>query len=117
MLAKFFESSLTRMNIATSSPSMNTSAAVTLYLTKYLATPFKQLELYIKLLKELYRFTEDHHIDRGDVQRSLEFYSELLVKIIFCLDIRCAQFESRVKNFFHFFFLLVHADFRTYFRF
>ncbi len=66
------------MNI---SSNVNSSAAIILYLTKYLAAPFKQLDTYSKLLKELYRFTEDFHSDRGDVQRSMEFYSDLSVSV------------------------------------
>lgn len=77
-LSKFFEPSYPRMNIP---PGNKNSAAVILYLTKYLATPFKQLETYSKLLKELYRFTEDFHSDRGDVQRSMEFYAELSTSV------------------------------------
>lgn len=80
-LAKFFETSMNKMNfssIITSMP-MEPSAIIAIYLTKYLALPFKQLETYGKLLKELYRFTEDYHVDRGDVQRSMEFYMDLSV--------------------------------------
>lgn len=83
VLAKFFESSLSKMiNTASiNANALSSTAVVTIYLTKYLAAPFKQLESYSKLLKELYRFTEDHHVDRGDVQRSMEFYSELSTSV------------------------------------
>lgn len=57
----------------------NNSLNASIYLSKNLAAPFKQLEFYLKILKEIQRYTEDFHVDRGDVQRSIEFYSDLSV--------------------------------------
>lgn len=62
------------------SPS-SSSVAAAIYMTKFLAAPFKQLEQYVKMLREIHRYTEDYHIDRGDLQRCLEFYSTLLVSV------------------------------------
>lgn len=74
-LSKYFETSLSKM----SSPLLPTTSTITvaIYFTKFLAAPFKQLEIYVKLLKEIQRFTQDFHVDRGDVQRSIEFYTDL----------------------------------------
>lgn len=74
-LNSFFESSISKM----SSPlvPVTSNIVVAIYLSKFLATPFKQLEIYGKLLKEIQRYTEDYHVDRGDLQRSIEFYNDL----------------------------------------
>ncbi len=75
---------MNRMNLSSiinTSASLEPSAVIAIYLTQYLAAPFKQLEAYGKLLKELFRFTEDYHVDRGDVQRSMEFYMDLHVNM------------------------------------
>lgn len=74
-IAKFFEPTLSKMT-SILLPTLTTPSA-TNYLTKFLLVPFKQLEIYVKLLKDIHRYTADYHIDRGDVQRALEFYSEL----------------------------------------
>jgi hypothetical protein len=103
-LSKFFDSTLTKL---TSPLLMQTSSPinVSIYITKFLAAPFKHIELYVKLLKEIHRYSEvsfesrffliqikmskffvffskDYHVDRGDVQRCVEFYSELSVKYL-----------------------------------
>ena len=79
-LSKYFESSLTKLNspllMQTSSP-----INVSIYVTKFLAAPFRHIELYVKILKEIVRYSEDYHIDRGDVQRCVEFYSDLSTNI------------------------------------
>ncbi|CAF1022275.1 unnamed protein product [Brachionus calyciflorus] len=79
-LSKFFESTLAKM----SSPLLPTTSTITvaIYFTKFLAAPFKQLEIYVKVLKEIQRYTQDFHVDRGDVQRSIEFYSELTNNVL-----------------------------------
>jgi hypothetical protein len=64
--------------------SLNTSsstAGASIFIVKFLIAPFKQLEVYVKYLKEVERYTSDHHTDRGDVQRSIQFYSELLSNV------------------------------------
>jgi hypothetical protein len=64
--------------------SLNTSSSTigaSIFIVKFLIAPFKQLEVYLKYLKEIERYTPDHHIDRGDVQRSIQFYSELLMNV------------------------------------
>jgi len=60
-------------------PSNTTGASI--IIVKFLIAPFKQLEVYVKYLKEIERYTQDHHIDRGDVQRSIQFYSELFLNV------------------------------------
>jgi hypothetical protein len=57
----------------------NSNLNASIYISKYLTAPFKQLEFYSKTLREIHRFTEDFHVDRGDVQRSIEFYTEFSV--------------------------------------
>ena len=37
---------------------VTSNIVVAIYLSKFLATPFKQLEIYGKLLKEIQRYTE-----------------------------------------------------------
>lgn len=55
-LSKFFETSLSKMN----SSLLTTTATITvaIYFTKFLAAPFKQLEIYVKFLKEIQRYTK-----------------------------------------------------------
>lgn len=79
-MSKYFESTLSKM-ISPLMPSVSANTAVAIYITKFLAAPFKQLEIYVKILKEIHRYTEDYHIDRGDLQRCIEFYSTLLLNV------------------------------------
>lgn len=78
-LSKFFEASIHKMT----SPLLpaTSTIVVSIYITKFLAAPFKQLEIYVKILREIHRYTEDYHIDRGDVQRCIEFYSDLSLNV------------------------------------
>ena len=73
LIIKFYEPSFNKLN--TSGSAVNLTAST--YITKLLIAPFKQLEIYSKLLKEIHRYTPDFHVDRGDVQRALEFYTDL----------------------------------------
>ncbi len=37
---------------------ITSNMTVSIYMSKFLATPFRQLEIYAKLLKEIQRYTE-----------------------------------------------------------
>jgi len=80
-LAKFFEITINKLNSPILSVANTNGSDASIYLIKFLTAPFRQIEIYVKLLCELHRFTEDHHVDRGDVQRSLEFYSDLTTSV------------------------------------
>ena len=105
-MAKFFEITLNKLSSPILSVTNTNGSDASIYLIKFLTAPFRQIEIYVKLLCELHRFTEvefcvfqviqnifnftnfksngkDHHVDRGDVQRSLEFYSDLTVYKLF----------------------------------
>ncbi len=77
-MIKFYEPSFSKLN----STNANVNLTASTYITKLLVAPFKQLEIYSKLLKEIHRYTQDFHIDRGDVQRACEFYAELSVSFV-----------------------------------
>ena len=104
-MAKYFEITTNKLNSPILSVTNTNGSDASIYLIKFLTAPFRQIEIYVKLLCELHRFIEieffrlkylikilfkhfitnekDHHVDRGDVQRLLEFYSDLTVyKII-----------------------------------
>jgi Rho guanine nucleotide exchange factor 7 len=44
-----------------------------------LSQPFRRLEKYPSLLQEIERHVEEFHKDRGDLQRSIEYYKEIQV--------------------------------------
>jgi Rho guanine nucleotide exchange factor 7 len=50
-----------------------------LFLITSLSQPFRRLEKYPLLLQEVERHVEEFHKDRGDLQRSIEYYKEIQV--------------------------------------
>lgn len=54
-------------------------------LTTCLSKPFRRLERYSSLLKELERHTDEGHVDRGDTQRAISIYRDLAMS---CAEIR-----------------------------
>ncbi|XP_067948255.1 rho guanine nucleotide exchange factor 7-like [Watersipora subatra] len=54
-------------------------------LTGFLSAPFRRLDKYPVLLKELERYIDDAHPDRGDTQRAIAVYKGIQSS---CLDIR-----------------------------
>lgn len=51
-----------------------------LHLISILSQPFRRLEKYPSFLMELERNVEEFHKDRGDLQRSIEYYKQLDVR-------------------------------------
>lgn len=54
-------------------------------LTTSLSKPFRRLERYSSLLKELERHTNEGHVDRGDAQRAISVYKDIAMT---CAEIR-----------------------------
>jgi len=52
-----------------------------LFLITSLSQPFRRLEKYPLLLQEVERHVEEFHIDRGDLQRSIEYYKTIQVRV------------------------------------
>ncbi|XP_021948579.1 rho guanine nucleotide exchange factor 7 isoform X2 [Folsomia candida] len=48
-----------------------------LYIITLLSQPFRRLEKYPMLLQEIERHVEEFHKDRGDLQRSIEYYKDV----------------------------------------
>ncbi|CAK9292777.1 unnamed protein product [Gordionus sp. m RMFG-2023] len=46
-----------------------------------LSLPFRHLERYPTFLRELYRLLPENHVDRGDIQRAIELYCDLMVQL------------------------------------
>ena len=66
--------------------SCNSSSPGILVLTTGLSKPFRRIDKYSGILKELERHIEESHPDRGDTQRSAALYSEIAVS--FRLSVR-----------------------------
>ena len=51
-------------------------------LTTGLSKPFRHLERYAGLMQEVEQHLSDDHPDRGDTQRSIGFYKNVAVRIL-----------------------------------
>ena len=69
-----------------------------LHLLTILSQPFRRLEKYPLILLELERYIEEFHKDRGDLQRSIEYYKELDVSSILSDGLSLPLFDC----FFHY---------------
>ncbi len=59
-LSKFFEPILTKLTPLNTTSNM-ANINLSIYMTKFLTAPFKHIEMYVKILKEIHRYSEVIH--------------------------------------------------------
>ena len=72
-----------RDNLDSFMESQGASKPGLMILTTGLSRPFRHLERYAGLMQEVEQHLPDDHPDRGDTQRSIGFYKNVAVRVLF----------------------------------